>query len=69
MWTVETTSVSEGVVNAVATHESGFSWSATIKVTDTQAFVDRAKDELQKYQNLHQNDESVGTTLENLLNN
>lgn len=71
MWTVQTTNVDGGVVNATATHtdENGivFNWSALIKVGDL-SFVDTAKAELVKYQAKHKDDDVFRSKLETELN-
>lgn len=67
MWTVQTVNVEQGVVDATATHESGFSWSARIKVGDL-SFVDTAKAELAKFQEKHKDDEVFRSQLEEELN-
>lgn len=72
MWTVQTTSVSNGIVNAIATYKLDnlvFNWGATIKTGDIQNFSDVAKAELLKYQNFHKDDQVLAISIEQLLNN
>lgn len=71
MWTIQISNNEGGVANVTATftdQDTNFSWNSTIKVGDTDNFVQRAKDGLAKYQELHKDDNSLKTTLENQLN-
>lgn len=55
MWTLQTNKTEEGIVSATATHDSGFSWSAIIKVGDL-SFANVAKEQLTKYEDEHKDD-------------
>ena len=67
MWTLTTTNIGEGVVSATATHDSGFSWNAIIKVGDL-GFADTAKAELAKHQEKHKDDDIFEAELLTALN-
>lgn len=68
MWTVTINNVENGVADVNATDDSGFSFGSRIKIGDFDSFADRAKSELQKYQELHKDDLNLKSQIETLLN-
>lgn len=68
MWTLNTVNVGEGVVSATATHDSGFSWNAIVKVGDL-SFADVAKAQLAKHIEKHKDDHIFAAQLLAELNN
>lgn len=74
MWKVNLTQ-QNGIANVTATFDDTstggktvFSWNETMKVGDTDAFVQRAKDQLVKYKEIHKDDATLTITLEQALN-
>jgi hypothetical protein len=68
MWTVQINNIENGVINIRATEESGFSFASVIKVGSEDEFVQRVKEEFVKYQELHKDDISLKSSIENKLN-
>lgn len=67
MWSVEITNVGDGVVNATAVHDSGFSWNSIVKVGDL-SFAETAKEMFAKQAEERKDDAPFKEELLKILN-
>lgn len=71
MWKVQTKNLSEGVINVTATFTNlttNFTWDSIIKTGEEVDFVNKAKGELLKHNELHKDDITTESSIALLLN-
>jgi len=68
MWTIIINNLDNGVADVNASHNSGFNYGSRIKTGELDAFVNKAKEELVKYQEDLNDINSLKSQIETLLN-